>query len=206
MHCYLQKNGEILDLYKKRKKLQEVWEWDITLRKGVTFDSVMKCLLNNRESFKTFTASLFNGEDAIMIADEWLYLRKRVSSLQPTDEEYIDFIKIRWVAEEMETSKGARLDISSVMVGVFDEQHHHDIRYITLMSPARLQDVPIVIDPMIKFYTPSENEVALSYKMPMKTRDVFCALVREFTYYGNTFDRHLMRIGYEKLLRGSRYR
>lgn len=206
MECYLQKNGDILDFQKNKQKLKDVWEWEMRLRKGVTFDSVMKAMLNCRESVEVLMTSIANGNNPMSIPDEWFYLKDKVKPLTSTDEEFIDYIKIRWIAEEMETSKATRLDIFSMMVGVFKEEYYDDIRYITLMSPARLQQIPIILDTTIKFYDPKKEQHIISYSMPMKTKDIFQAIIKEFTYYGDTFERHIMRICFEKILRGSKLR
>lgn len=202
MKCYLTKNGQLLDFQKKQMELHKVWNWEIELSKGVTFGSCMQTILDAKETITILLASLPNNVNPLFIAEEWLYLKDRVTQLEETDEEYIDFLKIRWVAEEFESGRKELdgLEIYTVMVGVFQSPEHNETKYVTLTSPAKLSNKEIVLEQTIRIYN-TLNDKESKFSMTMKVKDVFTAIMSEFSFYGNPFVRYAKRIEYERLIR-----
>jgi hypothetical protein len=162
----------------------------------------MQTILDAKETITILLASLPNNVNPLFIAEEWLYLKDRVTQLEETDEEYIDFLKIRWVAEEFESGRKELdgLEIYTVMVGVFQSPEHNETKYVTLTSPAKLSNKEIVLEQTIRIYN-TLNDKESKFSMTMKVKDVFTAIMSEFSFYGNPFVRYAKRIEYERLIR-----
>jgi hypothetical protein len=198
MKCTLYKNGILKDESKLPKGLEEVWDWTIEIQKGVTFDSIMRCMLKNRESSQILLKSIttFNP---IHIADEWINLKDSISPYPQGTDDYLDFLKVRWVSEEFDESRTPLIEVYAIALGVESEEDADITKYIGSYSPARLQGLPIRLENTIRFY--EDVRPPQSHKMILKTRDLFSAIVREITFDGDPFLRNIKRIKFERMMR-----
>lgn len=199
MNCILKKNGSLVDGDKKPLSLSESWEFYIKLEKGVTWDSVMNCILKHEEDINLLTASITRGYDASMLAEEWLELKSKVTIEERIDR--VSKLKIGFVADIFDGTKPYTLDIISLFTGVVDNGENLEEVHLSTHSPAKLSGIPIHIDNSVKFYDPKNFTAMEVYKIDMKVREFFCGILGELCFYGDPFEREIVKIHFEKLIR-----
>jgi hypothetical protein len=199
MNCTLKKNGSLVDDDKKPLSLSESWEFYIKLEKGVTWDSVMNCILKHEEDINLLTASITRGYAASMLAEEWLELKDQVTREERIEQ--VTKLNIGFVADIFDGTKPYTLEIVSLFTGVIDNGENLEEVQLSTRSPAKLSGIPMTIDKSVKFYDPKNFSVMKVYKMDMKVREFFCGILGELCFYGDPFEREIVKIHFEKLIR-----
>lgn len=199
MNCTLKKNGSLVDGDKKPLSLSESWEFYIKLEKGVTWDSVMNCILKHEEDINLLTSSITRGYDASMLAEEWLELKDQVTREERIEQ--VTKLNIGFVADIFDGTKPYTLEIISLFTGVVDNGENLEEVHLSTRSPAKLSGIPMTIDKSVKFYDPKNFSVMEVYKMDMKVREFFCGILGELCFYGDPFEREIVKIHFEKLIR-----
>jgi hypothetical protein len=199
MNCTLKKNGSLVDDDKKPLSLSESWEFYIKLEKGVTWDSVMNCILKHEEDINLLTASITRGYAASMLAEEWLELKDQIAREERIEQ--VTKLNIGFVADIFDGTKPYTLEIVSLFTGVIDNGENLEEVQLSTRSPAKLSGIPMTIDKSVKFYDPKNFSVMKVYKMDMKVREFFCGILGELCFYGDPFEREIVKIHFEKLIR-----
>ena len=199
MNCTLKKNGSLVDDDKKPLSLSESWEFYIKLEKGVTWDSVMNCILKHEEDINLLTASLTRGYAASMLAEEWLELKDQVTREERI--EHVTKLNIGFVADIFDGTKPYTLEIVSLFTGVIDNGENLEEVQLSTRSPAKLSGIPMTIEKSVKLYDPKNFSGMEVYKMDMKVREFFCGILGELCFYGDPFEREIVKIHFEKLIR-----
>jgi hypothetical protein len=195
----LTKKGILKDNDKKPISIVDCWEHYIKLEKGVTWDSVMLCILNNKEAFTYLTRSITKGYHAHLIAEEWLELKGKIPKGAKIEE--ISYLNMGFVADIFEGTKPFTLEIVSLFTGMIEYEGVLEEFNLSTISPAKLTGIPVKIDNIVKFYDYKNFNITDRYKINMRTREFFSGILSELCYYGDPLERELMKIDFELLVR-----
>jgi hypothetical protein len=199
MNCTLTKKGTFIDTDKKPISVVDCWEHYIKLEKGVTWDSVMLCILNNQEEFKYLSTSITKGYGAHMIAEEWQRLKRKLKKDKRT--ESLSYLNIGFIVDIFDNTKPYTLEILPLFMGVIESEGVAEEFNLSTASPANLSGLPVYIDKTVKFYDPKNFNTTELYKIDMRTREFFSGILAEMTYYGDPFEKEIMKIEFEMLIR-----
>jgi hypothetical protein len=199
MSCTLTKKGIIIDNDKKPLSIVDCWEHYIKLEKGVIWDSVMMCILNNKKEFTYLTSSITKGYDAFLIAEEWLELKDKI--IKTENIENITYLNIGFVADIFEGTKPFTLEIVSLFTGMIEYEGVLEEFNLSTISPAKLTGIPVKIDNIVKFYDYKNFSITDRYKINMRVREFFSGILSEMCYYGDPFEKEIMKIHFEELIR-----
>lgn len=199
MAATLTKKGTFIDNDKLPLSIVDCWEHYIKLERGVTWDSVMKCILNNKEEFKYLTSSITKGYDASLIAEEWLELKGKIPKGEKVEQ--LSYLNMGFVVDIFDGTKPHTLEIVSLFMGVTESEGFAEEFNLSTISPAKLTGLPVVIDKSVKFYDPKNFNTTELYKIDMRVREFFSGILSEMTYYGDPFEKEIMKIEFERLVR-----
>lgn len=199
MTATLTKKGTFIDNDKKLLSIVDCWEHYINLDKRVTWDSVMLCVLNNKEEFRYLTSSVTRGYDASMIAEEWLELKGKLKKDKRTQE--LSYLSMGFIVDIFDGSRPHTLEIAPLFMGVTESEGLAEEFSLSTTSPANLAGLPIVINKSIKFYDTKSFNTTEIYKMDMRVREFFSGILGELCYYGDPFEKEIMKIEFERLVR-----
>jgi hypothetical protein len=199
MTCTLTKKGILRDNDNKPISVMNCWEHYIKLEKGVTWDSVMLCIINSKDEFKYLTASITKGYDAHLIAEEWLELKGKIPKGAKIEE--ISYLNMGFVVDIYDGTKPYTLEIVPLFTGIIESEGVLEEFNLSTISPAKLTGIPVVIDKSIKFYDPKNFNTAELYKIDMRTREFFSGILSELCFYGDPFEKEIMKIDFERLIR-----
>lgn len=199
MTATLTKKGTFIDNEKKPVSIVDCWEYYIKLEKGVIWDSVMKCIMNNKEEFKYLTASITKGYDAFSIAEEWLELKDRIPKGKKIEE--LSYLSMGFVVDIFDGSKPYTLEIVPLFIGVTESEGFAEEVNLSTVSPGKLRGLPVKIDKSVKFYDPKNFNTTELYKIDMRVREFFSGILGELCYYGDPFEKEIMKIEFERLVR-----
>lgn len=199
MTVFLTKKGTFVNRDKIPISIVNCWEHYIRLEKGVTWDSVMKCILNNKEEFKYLTSSITKGYDAYLLAEEWLELKGKISKGEKVEQ--LSYLNIGFVVDIFDGTKPYTLEIVPLFMGVTESEGFAEEFILSTISPAKLTGLPVVIDNSVKFYNPKNFDTTELYKIDMRTREFFSGILSELCYYGDPFEKEIMKIEFERLIR-----
>jgi len=195
----LTKKGILKDNDKKPISIVDCWEHYIKLEKGVTWDSVMLCILNNKEAFTYLTRSITKGYHAHLIAEEWLELKGKIPKGAKIEE--ISYLNMGFVVDIYDETKPYSLEIVPLFTGIIKSEGVLEEFNLSTISPAKLTGIPVVIDKSAKFYNPKNFNRTDIYSIDMRTREFFSGILSELCYYGDPLERELMKIDFELLVR-----
>jgi hypothetical protein len=195
----LTKKGILRDTDKKPISIVDCWEHYIKLEKGVTWDSVMLCILNNKEEFKYLTASITKGYHAHLIAEEWLELKGKIPKGEKVEQ--LSYLNMGFVVDIFSETKPYSLEIVPLFMGIIESEGVAEEFNLSTISPAKLTGLPVMIDTSVKFYDPKNFNGTDIYKMDMRVREFFSGILSELCYYGDPFEKEIMKIEFEKLIR-----
>lgn len=199
MSATLTKKGTFIDNDKKPISIVNCWEHYIKLEKGVTWDSVMNCILNNKEEFKYLTSSITKGYDAYLLAEEWLELKGKIPKGEKVEQ--LSYLNIGFVVDIFDGTKPYTLEILPLFMGVTESEGFAEEFNLSTISPAKLTGLPVVIDKSVKFYDPKNFDTTELYKIDMRVREFFSGILSELCYYGDPFEKEIMKIEFERLIR-----
>jgi hypothetical protein len=199
MNCIIKKNGSLVDDDKKPLSIKECWEFYIRLEKGVTWDSIMKCILTYKDEINYLTSSITKGFDASLLAEEWSKNKDKIKKDERIGQ--ITRLNVGFVADIFDGTKPYTLDIITLFTGVIDNGENLEEVNLSTQSPAKLSGIPISIDNKVKFYDPKSFAMMNIYKMDMKVREFFYGLLGELCFYGDPLEREILKIQFEKLVR-----
>ena len=193
----LKKNGKLKDKKGNTIPIEKAWESDITLEKGVTWDSVMKCIEENADALDILSISVTRDYTASDVVKEW----KEFTDTIPSVSDVIGSICIRWISNIDQSKKGSYLEIRAYMNGEYKGEGKMPIN-LSFYSPASLSGIPVLLFETVKFiegirYTKPEG----TYTMRMKVRDFFLSILEDITFYGLGFERETEKISMETLKR-----
>lgn len=197
MTCSLKKNGRLKDKKGNTIPIEKAWESDITLEKGVTWDSVMKCIEENAHALDILSVSVTRDYTASDVVKEW----KEFSHIAPSVSDTIGSICVRWISNIEQTSKGSYLEIRAYMNGEYKGEGKMPIN-LSFYSPASLSGIPVLLFDTVKFTEGILYKKTLPiYSMRMKVRDFFLSILEDITFYGLGFERETEKISMENLKR-----
>ena len=199
MSATLTKKGTFIDNDKKPISIVDCWEHYIKLEKGVTWDSVMNCILNNKEEFKYLTSSITKGYDAYLLAEEWLELKGKIPKGEKVEQ--LSYLNIGFVVDIFDGTKPYTLEIVPLFMGIIESEGFAEEFNLSTISPAKLTGLPVVIDKSVKFYDPKNFDTTELYKIDMRVREFFSGILSELCYYGDPFEKEIMKIEFERLIR-----
>lgn len=199
MSATLTKKGTFIDNDKKPISIIDCWEHYIKLEKGVTWDSVMNCILNNKEEFKYLTSSITKGYHAHLIAEEWLELKGKIPKGAKIEE--LSYLNMGFVVDIFDGTKPYTLEIVPLFMGIIESEGVAEEFNLSTVSPAKLTGLPVMIDNSVKFYDPKNFNRTEIYKMDMRVREFFSGILSELCYYGDPFEKEIMKIDFERLIR-----
>ena len=199
MSATLTKKGTFIDNDKKPISIIDCWEHYFKLEKGVTWDSVMNCILNNKEEFKYLTSSITKGYHAHLIAEEWLELKGKIPKGAKIEE--LSYLNMGFVVDIFDGTKPYTLEIVPLFMGIIESEGVAEEFNLSTVSPAKLTGLPVMIDNSVKFYDPKNFNRTEIYKMDMRVREFFSGILSELCYYGDPFEKEIMKIDFERLIR-----
>ena len=159
----------------------------------------MNCILNNKEEFKYLTSSITKGYDAHLIAEEWLELKGKIPKGAKIEE--LSYLNMGFVVDIFDGTKPYSLEIIPLFMGIIESEGVAEEFNLSTVSPAKLTGLPVMIDNSVKFYDPKNFNRTEIYKMDMRVREFFSGILSELCYYGDPFEKEIMKIDFERLIR-----